>query len=789
MVLSYCTAVAQYSGSDCIKLKWSDSTGVGIITIEDSCLDYRRSIKVDSVTALDNWIFTYAGCIKITAKVSQDYWVPDTVRKAYLDSIYWVLGDTIIVSHPDSIVMRRVMIPDTVHFDDICHPCGAWRTIPLGCYDSIEIEIPWSVTRTICDTICTLDGKTPRDTSYYRITDTEFQQLKALAGGVCWTSLSGTACLKQQSNGDWIINAKEFDPYYPRYNCALGTMCADPTICCLPVSTIYTAIWTWNWTKTEYSWVDPRKDTVNCLTPGARRDTSNCRDTTITGITIKLIPVFVPDGRDTTVWVPDTCNGCIKAYSTCQGVWVMDTTYEPIWTKIPVWVYDTTYDTLSCKKTYYYPTGVIYEGHDKSRSVKCEVLDGVVFSQTWSRTWTPGTYKVSRLNGPAGCYYTINCDSLECQPWDAECWYIPGYALGVYAPTCRTTETCKWSWAYYEAQCCDKDTVVTITCVGEDYSMRHDTTITYKVPDRSAACPDTIYTNIRPYIDHYDSVKVGDIPRITSRFVGNKQVIVIEDTCKCVPQICTDFGCRPYCTVYIRKECGDQPYWKGDTLVFPCETSGNEALSYASDLARATMKVTDSLRNRVMALEDSISVLRTALSGIPSDTVYYDDLVAYATLAKLPPSNPATFNSDSITVDFSSSATNIALYQFQMSHSTLQDTALDLHVHVHWTRVDTGSVVWLCTYSLTNIGGGQGRWNMTASGSEVFSYDGKPVYQITSLFSIPSETVGPSTILRLKLQRTGGDGGDTYEHSVQVLSVDVHYPTDGRGSKTETSRY
>ncbi len=78
----------------------------------------------------------------------------------------------------------------------------------------------------------------------------------------------------------------------------------------------------------------------------------------------------------------------------------------------------------------------------------------------------------------------------------------------------------------------------------------------------------------------------------------------------------------------------------------------------------------DSLNPKTVFVTDTISF---------ADSVRWDDLVAGPLLARLPSSDPATFNEDSITVDFAASGTDIALFQFQLSHATVQDTAYDLN--------------------------------------------------------------------------------------------------------------
>ncbi len=189
----------------------------------------------------------------------------------------------------------------------------------------------------------------------------------------------------------------------------------------------------------------------------------------------------------------------------------------------------------------------------------------------------------------------------------------------------------------------------------------------------------------------------------------------------------------------------------------------------------------DSLRSGTLFVTDTLAM---------PDSIRVDDLVAGPLLARLPKDDPATFNEDSITVDFAASGTDIALFQYQLSHATIQDTAYDLDLHVHWRQADTGTVVWVAEYSITNIGGGSSAFVNSTRRVKAFEYANKPIHQITSLLLIPSETVGPSTIVRVKLKRLGSDASDTYPAVARVYSVDIHYPRDTKGgSKYEASRY
>lgn len=595
-------ALAQYSGSDCIKLEWSDSAGVSRIVLVDSCQEKRDTIKVDSVYTRNNWVFMYSGCIRISARPAEDYWQIDTTIVPK-DTIFWPPGSFVIPS-PDTIIsVRLVNTLDTIFFEDICNSnCSTWRTIPLGCWDSVEVRIDYEIERELCDSVCTTEIISLRDTSYYVLTQAQMLSLRSMAGG-CWASGITTMCITPDGSGNWILNAKEFDPYYPRYGCPAPAACDTPTACCVPISVAYSYVWMNQLQKIDFGWQVVWDSTIRCQDSWrfyvVSKDTSNCRDTTITWSEFKMVGEWRSAGRDTTVYIQDTCTHCWKIYSVCEGGWTADTVWQYLWQKIPIYTADTTYDTAVCSRWYEIPTTVTYRPPDMFREVPCDLATGILSLSSWGKTWQPGYYKLAVTTLGGSCLFAyVTCDTAEGWPLDPV-WYVPGWLLQNNVPTCDTS-MCFWETQPVLNWCCSKDTTYTGFCEVESSREYVDTTVT--IPDMSGPCPDSIRMNIRWTITGWDSLLVDSLPRVTGTFTGNRYVLVWDDTCYCEERlICASNGCKNPCIVFIRRECDPQPYWVGDTLVFPCDTQGEDAMEYASIVA-------SSLSERIENYSDTLQV-------------------------------------------------------------------------------------------------------------------------------------------------------------------------------------
>ena len=128
-------------------MEWSDSTGVSIISLVDTCANLRDTIWVNGVVTVSNHVFADSGCMKVVASRGRDVYHFDTTITAG-DTIFWRSGpfkyDTIIKPPDTLIVKSRVNIPDTIRWVDTC-------TAGVGCSMVVADEdFVWS---TPCDSV------------------------------------------------------------------------------------------------------------------------------------------------------------------------------------------------------------------------------------------------------------------------------------------------------------------------------------------------------------------------------------------------------------------------------------------------------------------------------------------------------------------------------------------------------------------------------------------------------------------------------------------------------------
>lgn len=522
--------------------------------------------------------------------------------------------------------------PDTIWLMDTCNtnPCGAWRWIPLNCHDSIDVSYLGPVRTTICDTVCSAIYTGGYDTSYYVLTDAQYASLKSLNGGVC--SETFVVCMVRQPNNTWVINAKEFNTSYPRWNCAPCDM-LDPNVCCVDV---YQAIYFLGVNSI------PRIDRVVLYEDTTEIDCdriaeyyrttksiTNCRDTTVAGWLTRKIGIEVPSGRDTLVYIPDTCTGCIKAYTVCEdGEWICDTTEVIRWRKIPV--YDPVYDTSDCIRPYRIPVPgkVTYQPQDLTRDIDCDDAYAYINSLGASPTPVPGWVRVDFDPFTSGGYCRVVCtqDLPLPNPFSQSAWVDPAI-LPLHPvnqrPTCDTA-LCEPVWQTVYGNCCPKDTTVTVRCFdAESQTLIKEVTYHYWTPNLDIVCGKDTIRIVDSVFVRYDSVAVDTTLRVRCDYSGTRYVVKYVDTCACQKIICLENGCFPVpCTMFIRNECGRQPYWVGDTIVFPCSTElAASAMQYASTAAAL-------LHDTILVLKDSLARLAARIPSTTVDSIAFEPWAA-----------------------------------------------------------------------------------------------------------------------------------------------------------------
>lgn len=251
--------------------------------------------------------------------------------------------------------------PDTIWFEDTCKAgCIKAFTVPLGCWDSTEIEVPTDSVF-VCDTLCQVYSYS--DSVGWLLTDSDVGELQslqqALTGTIYDTCRVGVYC--------FILGSGQSTTFIDVRNVTTGGAYKGPcpsivgpgdSIYCVPKSVFeaFIKIRTAAGKLPTYINVTSRVDTlvVDCneyshypdiynITPSKLfiRSFSNCR--WVTDLTTRKIPSWVPAGRDTVLYI-DTCQTeCPAFVVNCQnGTWETGQ-YE-----IPVFRYDTLYDTIQC---------------------------------------------------------------------------------------------------------------------------------------------------------------------------------------------------------------------------------------------------------------------------------------------------------------------------------------------------------------------------------------------------------------------------------------------------------
>lgn len=148
-------------------------------------------------------------------------------------------------------------------------------------------------------------------------------------------------------------------------------------------------------------------------------------------------------------------------------------------------------------------------------------------------------------------------------------------------------------------------------------------------------------------------------------------------------------------------------------------------------------------------------------------------------------SDPGRDNTDGCFV-FDAASTELITGVAQMPHAWKEGSVIRPHIHWAKTTSATGAVVWQFEYAWANLGEVSPTLSTPITGTLMVS-DGNTVnkHALTSFGSISGVGKKVSSILKWRLTRVGGDGGDTYGADAKLLEFDIHYQVDSSGSTTE----
>lgn len=184
------------------------------------------------------------------------------------------------------------------------------------------------------------------------------------------------------------------------------------------------------------------------------------------------------------------------------------------------------------------------------------------------------------------------------------------------------------------------------------------------------------------------------------------------------------------------------------------------------------------------SVEDALHNLGEGTSGYR-----WDDLRMPSTLINPPglASDPGRDTTDG-TLLFAATGQELIFTEAQMPHAWVNGT--DIKPHVHWAKTTSaaGDVAWQLEYKHAPINAVMDA-SFTLIGpitTAVFTDpDTLDHHLITSFGSVTMTGYNDSHIMLFKLSRMGSDVGDTYGADAKLLSYDVHYQSNSRGSVTE----
>lgn len=152
---------------------------------------------------------------------------------------------------------------------------------------------------------------------------------------------------------------------------------------------------------------------------------------------------------------------------------------------------------------------------------------------------------------------------------------------------------------------------------------------------------------------------------------------------------------------------------------------------------------------------------------------------------------PGQVNDPDIDIDgtllFDEGRTELIAGIAQMPHTWVEGTAIKPHIHWMKTTSAAGDVVWQFAYRIADPGDvfpAFSDW-ITATPAPVSPGDVADTHGISSFGSLDMTGFKISCIIIWKLQRVGGDEGDTYGADAKLLEFDIHYRNHNYGSRQE----
>jgi hypothetical protein len=166
----------------------------------------------------------------------------------------------------------------------------------------------------------------------------------------------------------------------------------------------------------------------------------------------------------------------------------------------------------------------------------------------------------------------------------------------------------------------------------------------------------------------------------------------------------------------------------------------------------------------------------------------WDDLRINASSTQAPASNPADWEqigtSGLYLPRFTDNQDEVLYFEIQLPHDWKRES--DILLHVHWVpdTTDAGQVNWIVYYQLVTINGAYNGSASSDSGTDLYD-DGDGTqykHQVTGNHTITTTGIKESAVLVGKIVRLHSGGGDDYNGSPYMASIDLHYQRDKAGT-------
>lgn len=137
---------------------------------------------------------------------------------------------------------------------------------------------------------------------------------------------------------------------------------------------------------------------------------------------------------------------------------------------------------------------------------------------------------------------------------------------------------------------------------------------------------------------------------------------------------------------------------------------------------------------------------------------------------------------------FDSGSTEVLYLIAQLPHTWSEGTTLKPHVHWEKTTSAAGDVLWQLRYEWASIGEVRSALVTINEATAAVASDVADTHQITALGDISGAGRGISDMLVMRIERVGGNAGDTYGADARLLEFDIHHQVDARGSAEEFAK-